>query len=88
MVHTFQVAKGDTSTRDRIGLLAKHYSCVQALDKFGIKDDVENLLQVADKNGDGQIDYQEFVLLMRETNKELKESGGGGPSLLRGLNSG
>lgn len=58
---------------------------VQALGKFGIAEDVGDLLKVADKNGDGQIDYQEFVLLMRETNKELKQNEGGG--LLRGMRS-
>jgi hypothetical protein len=52
----------------------------QALTKFGIHDDTQELLKVADKNGDGQIDYQEFVLLMRETNKELRS---GGPGFLR-----
>lgn len=59
---------------------------MQALEKFSIKDDVQDLLNVADKNGDGQIDYQEFVLLMRETNKELAQNAGG-PSLLRGMRS-
>jgi Ca2+-binding EF-hand superfamily protein len=58
---------------------------VQALGKFGIAEDVSDLLKVADKNGDGQIDYQEFVLLMRETNKELQQNEGGG--LLRGMRS-
>lgn len=61
---------------------------VQALKEFGIADDVQELARVADKNGDGQIDYQEFVLLMRETNKELREgadAGAGGGSLLRQL---
>lgn len=61
-------------------------SNVQALNKFGITDDVGTLLEAADKNGDGQIDYQEFVLLMRETNKELKASNQGG-TLLRGMRS-
>ena len=59
---------------------------MQALGKFGITEDVGDLLKVADKNGDGQIDYQEFVLLMRETNKELKASSQGG-GLLRGMRS-
>lgn len=49
---------------------------MQALEKFGIQDDTKELLKVADRNGDGQIDYQEFVLLMRETNKELSAMGG------------
>lgn len=60
---------------------------VQALDKFGVTEDVGDLLKVADKNGDGQIDFQEFVLLMRETNKELQTAGGGGAGLLRGMRS-
>jgi Ca2+-binding EF-hand superfamily protein len=60
---------------------------LQALEKFGIKDNTQELLEVADKNGDGQIDYQEFVLLMRETNKELKAAAAandGNSGLLRG----
>ena len=56
---------------------------LQALEKFGIQDDTKELLKAADKNGDGQIDYQEFVLLMRETNKELSAAGGSS-GLLRG----
>jgi Ca2+-binding EF-hand superfamily protein len=65
--------------------MAYHMQCVcmQALAKFGITDDVSDLLQAADTNGDGQIDYQEFVCLMRETNKELKNSGEAS-GLLRG----
>lgn len=55
----------------------------QALDKFGITDDVKELVKVADKNGDGQIDFQEFVLLMRETNKELKQNQSSSSSVLR-----
>lgn len=67
-------------------LTADAWACaLQALKEFGISDDVKELAQVADKNGDGQIDYQEFVLLMRETNKELRQDGdsGQGGSLLR-----
>ena len=56
---------------------------MQALAKFGITDDVHELIKMADKNGDGQIDFQEFVLLMRETNKDLTAAGASG-SLLRG----
>lgn len=55
----------------------------KALAKFGITDDVHELIKMADKNGDGQIDFQEFVLLMRETNKDLTAAGASG-SLLRG----
>lgn len=55
---------------------------MQALTKFGIVDDVHELIKMADKNGDGQIDYQEFVILMRETNKDLAAAGASG-SLLR-----
>lgn len=47
------------------------HSGVQALHRFGIHDDVQELLEAADKDGDGQIDYHEFVQLMRETNAEL-----------------
>lgn len=55
----------------------------KALTKFGIREDVSELVKLADKNGDNQIDYAEFVLLMRETNKELRAAGGGG-ALFRG----
>jgi Ca2+-binding EF-hand superfamily protein len=64
-----------------------HNMLLQALEKFGIKDNTQELLEVADQNGDGQIDYQEFVLLMRETNKELKAAtaaNDGNSGLLRG----
>eukprot|EP01025_Chloroclados_australasicus_P027070 TRINITY_DN2687_c0_g1_i3.p1 TRINITY_DN2687_c0_g1~~TRINITY_DN2687_c0_g1_i3.p1 ORF type:complete len:486 (-),score=84.59 TRINITY_DN2687_c0_g1_i3:272-1729(-) len=57
----------------------------KALEKFGIQDDTKDLLAAADKNGDGQIDYQEFVLLMRETNKELKAANAGGNNIFRKL---
>jgi hypothetical protein len=57
---------------------------MQALAKFGVTDDVTDLLKAADQNGDGQIDYQEFVFLMRETNKELSSKGEAG-GLLRGI---
>lgn len=67
-----------------LGLCGAYLSrLMQALEKFGIQDDTKELLKVADKNGDGQIDYQEFVLLMRETNKELSAAGGSS-GLLRG----
>lgn len=58
------------------------HAILQALTKFGIVDDVQELIKMADKNGDGQIDFQEFVLLMRETNKDLTAAGASG-SLLR-----
>eukprot|EP00892_Ulva_mutabilis_P000128 jgi/Ulvmu1/10115/UM006_0066.1 len=54
-----------------------------ALQRFGIQDDVHDLLQAADTNGDGQIDYQEFVQLMRETNAELADATSDGGFLLR-----
>ena len=57
------------------------FTALQALTKFGVCDDVKDLVKVADKDGDGQIDYSEFVLLMRETNKELKQNQGDGASL-------
>lgn len=73
----FQEFDEDCSNSISLDELAK------ALEKFGIQDDTKALLNAADKNGDGQIDYQEFVLLMRETNKELNAAGGNS-GLLRG----
>lgn len=75
-------------THERVYSYSQVIACrqlytVQALEKFGIQDDTKELLNVADRNGDGQIDYQEFVLLMRETNKELNAAGGNS-GLLRG----
>eukprot|EP00803_Ostreobium_quekettii_P009919 evm.model.scf_2513EXC.1 EVM.evm.TU.scf_2513EXC.1 scf_2513EXC:242-4351(+) len=37
----------------------------EVLDHLGISDDVHALIQEADKNHDGSIDYQEFLALMR-----------------------
>lgn len=43
---------------------------------FNIKDDVSTLMPLADTNGDGQIDYQEFSQMLRKqhssTRKDLK----------------
>ena len=58
---------------------------MQALAKFGVTDDVSDLLKAADANGDGSIDYNEFVVLMRETNKELTSGGDSSGSLLRNM---
>lgn len=46
-----------------------------ALKQFGIYgSDEAELLQSADANGDGQIDYQEFSFLLRNKNQELQQS--------------
>lgn len=41
---------------------------------FGIYDDAKELLQSADTNGDGLIDYAEFSWLLRNQNENLKHS--------------
>lgn len=41
---------------------------------FGIYDDAKELLQSADTNGDGMIDYAEFSWLLRNQNENLKTS--------------
>ncbi len=41
---------------------------------FGIYDDAKELLQSADTNGDGMIDYAEFSWLLRSQNETLKAS--------------
>lgn len=41
---------------------------------FGIYDDAKELLQSADTNGDGMIDYAEFSWLLRNQNENLKAS--------------
>jgi calcium-dependent protein kinase len=41
---------------------------------FGIYDDAKQLLQSADTNGDGMIDYAEFSWLLRNQNEDLKAS--------------
>eukprot|EP00798_Chlamydomonas_sp_ICE-L_P009037 gene9037-16159_t len=47
----------------------------KALASFGILDeDASSLLATADKNGDGQIDYQEFSSLLRSKNEGLQQS--------------
>lgn len=45
-----------------------------ALKMFGIYDDAKELLQTADKNGDGIIDYTEFAYLLRANNESLHQS--------------
>lgn len=45
-----------------------------ALAKFGIADDVKELLKSADTNGDGSIDYSEFCALLRSQKPEVKAS--------------
>eukprot|EP01025_Chloroclados_australasicus_P028622 TRINITY_DN2836_c0_g1_i1.p1 TRINITY_DN2836_c0_g1~~TRINITY_DN2836_c0_g1_i1.p1 ORF type:complete len:483 (-),score=89.09 TRINITY_DN2836_c0_g1_i1:463-1911(-) len=47
-----------------------------ALKKFKITDDVETLIKSVDQNNDGEIDYSEFVQMMRQGNNELKDAGG------------
>jgi len=46
-----------------------------ALKQFGIYDDARELLESADSNQDGQIDYAEFSWLLRNNNEGLKQSG-------------
>ena len=46
-----------------------------ALAQFNILDDAQALMALADVNGDGTIDYNEFVALMRQRNVEA-----GGPT--------
>jgi calcium-dependent protein kinase len=46
-----------------------------ALKTFGIYDDAKELLETADKNGDGNIDYSEFAYLLRANNEALHNSG-------------
>lgn len=41
---------------------------------FGIYDDAKELLQSADTNGDGMIDYTEFSWLLRNQSETLKNS--------------
>lgn len=49
--------------------------CVHVLCRhFGIYDDAKDLLQSADTNGDGMIDYAEFSWLLRSQNEGLKAS--------------
>jgi hypothetical protein len=47
---------------------------VAAARHFGIYDDAKELLQSADTNGDGMIDYAEFSWLLRNQNENLKAS--------------
>ncbi|KAF8063742.1 CPK2 [Scenedesmus sp. PABB004] len=49
-----------------------------ALRRFGIYDDAKALLEAADTNGDGLIDYAEFSWLLRNTNEDLRASGRAG----------
>lgn len=46
----------------------------EACRHFGIYDDAKELLQSADTNGDGLIDYAEFSWLLRNQNENLKHS--------------
>ena len=46
-----------------------------ALKAFGIYDSAAELLQSADKNGDGYIDYAEFAFMLREQQAEQAEQG-------------
>jgi len=49
--------------------------CLLCLDRhFGIYDDAKDLLQSADTNGDGMIDYAEFSWLLRNNSETLKAS--------------
>jgi Ca2+-binding EF-hand superfamily protein len=41
-----------------------------SLKAFGIYDSAAELLQSADKNGDGYIDYSEFTFMLREQQAE------------------
>lgn len=56
---------------------------VQALQKFGVKDDVRDLMEAADADGDGQIDFPEFIQLLRETSSELAAPTAGSAPFLR-----
>jgi calcium-dependent protein kinase len=47
----------------------------EALRQFGIYDDAKELLESADSNQDGLIDYAEFSWLLRNNNEALKQSG-------------
>eukprot|EP01024_Parvocaulis_polyphysoides_P028208 TRINITY_DN25509_c1_g2_i2.p1 TRINITY_DN25509_c1_g2~~TRINITY_DN25509_c1_g2_i2.p1 ORF type:complete len:481 (+),score=100.05 TRINITY_DN25509_c1_g2_i2:147-1589(+) len=46
-----------------------------ALEKFNLTDNVEDLMAGVDKNHDGKIDFQEFVAMLREGNEELQKAG-------------
>ena len=45
-----------------------------ALKQFGIYDDAKELLVSADQNHDGMIDYVEFCYLLRNEDKEMRQS--------------
>jgi calcium-dependent protein kinase len=51
-----------------------HCCCCCHHRHFGIYDDAKELLQSADTNGDGLIDYAEFSWLLRNQNENLKHS--------------
>lgn len=38
---------------------------VSVLEKFNLKDDSKDLIQMVDRNNDGSIDYEEFSIMMR-----------------------
>lgn len=51
-----------------------HVSVYPCCRHFGIYDDAKELLQSADTNGDGLIDYAEFSWLLRSQSEHLKAS--------------
>eukprot|EP01026_Neomeris_dumetosa_P077859 TRINITY_DN840_c0_g1_i1.p1 TRINITY_DN840_c0_g1~~TRINITY_DN840_c0_g1_i1.p1 ORF type:complete len:408 (-),score=64.15 TRINITY_DN840_c0_g1_i1:368-1591(-) len=46
-----------------------------ALEKFHLNDNVQDLMAGVDKNRDGKIDFQEFVAMLREGNEDLQKAG-------------
>eukprot|EP01025_Chloroclados_australasicus_P061445 TRINITY_DN80714_c0_g1_i1.p1 TRINITY_DN80714_c0_g1~~TRINITY_DN80714_c0_g1_i1.p1 ORF type:complete len:544 (-),score=79.95 TRINITY_DN80714_c0_g1_i1:307-1764(-) len=46
-----------------------------ALKKFHLEDNVQDLMAGVDKNHDGKIDFQEFVQMLREGNEDLQRAG-------------